>query len=121
MKSMSPYDCKEKANIEAWRLLPPVMQHTIRTVQNRIQEEIDKNNPGRFVPTSGFRAESVNRKYGGAPESLHRLGMARDFIPVDGFFVNTDAPLLAVSRFRVLRSPSDLSKPQKCWHVEVIV
>ena len=107
-----PYDCKEKDNIKAFKNLPPCCAHFIRTVQNRIQQEIDSKNPGRFRPTSGFRAESVNRKYGGVTESLHRLGMARDFVPVDGLF--DVAPVVDATRLKVIRSP-------KCWHIELIV
>lgn len=112
MKAHSPYDCKESANIAAFKRLPPLLQHTIRTVQNRIQQEVDKKNPGKFRPTSGFRSESVNRKYGGEMESLHRVGMARDFVPINGIF--TDSPVVDSNYFRVIRSP-------KCWHIEVMV
>ena len=112
MKAHSPYDCKESANIAAFKKLPPVMQHTIRTIQNRIQEEVDKKNPGKFRPTSGFRAESINRKYGGSLESLHRLGMARDFVSISGDV--TCPPVVDSNYFKVIRSP-------RCWHVEVIV
>lgn len=121
MRVTSPYDCKESANVSAWRRLPPCCQHFIRTIQARIQEEIDKKNSGLYVPTSGFRAESTNIKYFGALESLHRLGMARDFVPIAGFSAYSNAPFVDVERFRVLRSPADLNKPQKCWHVEVTV
>lgn len=112
MKSHSPYDCKESANVAAFKKLPPCCQHFIRTIQNRIQEEVDKKNYGKFRPSSGFRSESVNRKYGGEMESLHRVGMARDFVPIDGIF--TYSPIVDNNYFRVIRSP-------RCWHIEVIV
>lgn len=110
MKAHSPYDCKEKENVEVFRALPAFFQFFIRTVQNRIQEEVEKNNPNRFKPTSGFRAEIINRKYGGARESLHRLGCARDFVPLNGDF--SSPPLVDSTRFRVLRS-------SRCWHIEM--
>jgi len=112
MKATSPYDCKEADNREAWKRLPPCCQHFIRTIQNRIQAEVDKKNPSMFRATSGFRAETVNRRYNGATESLHRLGMARDFVPVNGVFA--DSPIVNGNYFRVIRSP-------RCWHIEVIV
>lgn len=112
MKATSPYDCNETNNRLAWRRLPPCCQHFIRTIQNRIQEEVDKKNPGKFKPTSGFRAESVNRKYDGALESLHRLGMARDFVDFSGSFANP--PCVDTNYFRVIRSA-------RCWHIEVII
>lgn len=114
MKASIPYDCSEKNNIKAFKSLPPSMQFHIRTLQNAIQSEIDKKNPGIFRPTSGFRSESVNRKYGGALESLHRLGCARDFVPVAGFSVNSNCPDVDLERFKVIRSP-------RCWHVEIVI
>lgn len=110
MKNHSPYDCSEASNVSAFKRLPHFAQFFIKTVQARIQEEVEKNNPGRFRPTSGFRAESTNRKFGGSLESLHRLGLARDFVPFDGVFASP--PLVDSARFRVLRSP-------RCWHVEM--
>lgn len=112
MKAHSPYDCKEPSNVAAFKRLPPTMRHTIRTIQNRIQEEVDKKNPGKFRPTSGFRSEVANRKCGGSIESLHRLGMARDFVALSGSFASP--PVVDTNYFRVIRSP-------RCWHVEVIV
>jgi hypothetical protein len=124
-----PYDCLESANIQAFKRLPPCCQHFIRTIQSRIEAEIQEKNPGKFRATSGFRAESVNRKYNGALESLHRLGMSRDFVPIAGFSVYSNPPVVDVERFRVLRSPALVTSPngkhavsvQKCWHVEVII
>lgn len=109
MKVHSPYDCKEPSNVQAFRLLPPSLQHYIRTVQHKIQAEIDEKNAGRFLPTSGFRSEAINRKYNGVLESLHRLGVARDFVPVNGLF--DDPPVVDSAWFLVRRSP-------RCWHVE---
>lgn len=109
MKVHSPYDCKESSNVQAFRLLPPSLQHYIRTVQHKIQAEIDEKNLGLFRPTSGFRSETTNRKYGGVIESLHRLGVARDFVPVNGLFDNP--PAVDPAWFLVRRSP-------RCWHVE---
>lgn len=114
MKANSPYDCKEQSNVAAWKMLPPCCQHFIRTIQARIQEEIETRNAGQFKPTSGFRSEATNRKYGGATESLHRLGMARDFIPINGFSTYPLPPVVDNSRFSVIRCPN-------CWHVEVII
>ena len=111
MKVHSPYDCKEVTNVQAFRLLPPSLQHYIRTVQHKIQAEIDEKNAGRFLPTSGFRSETPNRKYNGTIESLHRLGVARDFVPVNGLF--DDPPVVDSAWFLVRRSP-------RCWHVEYI-
>lgn len=120
MKGYMPYDCSEPDNIRAWKRLPPCFQNFIRTIQNCIEDEIQKKNPCKYRATSGFRAESVNRKYGGQLESGHRVGYPRDFVPVDGFSVNSHAPVVDVSRFRVLRSPADVKLPQKCWHIEFI-
>lgn len=112
MKAHMPYDCGESENVKAWKKLPPCCQHFIRTVQASIQEEVEKNNPSLYRPTSGFRAESINRKYHGSVESLHRLGMARDFVDSCGSLVNP--PVVNSERFRVIRS-------SKCWHVETII
>jgi len=109
MKVHSPYDCKESSNVQAFRLLPPSLQHYIRTVQHKIQAEVDQKNPGLFLPTSGFRSETTNRKYGGVIESLHRLGVARDFVPANGLFHS--APVVDSAWFLVRRSP-------RCWHIE---
>lgn len=113
MKWHFPYDCSEKDNIKAFQRLPPVMQHTIRTIQARIQEEVETKNPCGFIPTSGFRAESTNRKYGGAMESLHRLGCARDFVNASGFNPSIK-PVVDDTRFKVIKSA-------RCWHIEVII
>ena len=78
-------------------------------MQHKIQAEIDEKNSGLFRPTSGFRSETTNRKYGGTIESLHRVGVARDFVPVNGLFDNP--PAVDPAWFLVRRSP-------RCWHVE---
>lgn len=119
MKDSMPYDCSESSNVEAFRKLPPSTQMYIRTVQNSIQEEISRKNPGLFKSTSGFRSQATNQKYGGVLESLHRLGVARDFVPVSGIF--TSIPLVDENRFTLLRSPCDVKLPQKCWHVQIKV
>jgi len=117
MKTTMPYDCIGSdgvSNAKAFKRLCPTMQFTIRTIQNAIQTEIDSKNPGMFRPSSGFRSEQINRLHGGSLESLHRLGCARDFVPVEPLTFNTGAPSVDSARFRVIRSPL-------CWHVEVIV
>lgn len=108
MKATSPYDCKEPHNVQTFSKLPPSLQNYIRQVQHKIQQEVDSRNPGQFRCTSGFRSETVNRKYSGSIESLHRLGVARDFVPVGGVF--SDPPAVDPDWFSVSRSP-------RCWHV----
>ena len=38
-----------------------------------------------IIVTSGYRCEELNRKVGGAPYSYHRLGMAADIRPKNGY------------------------------------
>lgn len=117
MKANMPYDCvgvDGVSNAKAFKKLPPTMQFTIRTIQNSIQTEVDSKNPGKFQPTSGFRSEDTNIRNDGQLESLHRLGCARDYVPVKPFTFNDGAPVVDSSRFRVFRSPL-------CWHVVVII
>lgn len=92
--------------------LGPVLQQAISTYQEKIQAEVDNKNPGRFVPTSGFRCASENQRVGGVPDSMHIWGLARDFAPVDGDFER--GPVVCSRLFRVLKS-------HNCWHVEIKV
>ena len=57
MKVHSPYDCKEPSNVQAFRLLPPSLQHYIRTVQHKIQAEIDEKMPVYSVPRASAQKQ----------------------------------------------------------------
>ena len=70
----------------AWDRLPASIKVAVEVYQQMLQREIDKRNPGRFRPTSGFRSDSGNRSCGGVVDSLHLWGAARDFVPVDSSF-----------------------------------
>ena len=99
-----------------WDRLPASVKIAIEVYQNMLQREVDKRNSGKFVPTSGFRSDAGNRRFGGVVDSLHLWGAARDFFPVDSD--NRLPPAVCSTLFRVRRSPAD--GPFLCWHVEVI-
>lgn len=109
MKKHMSYDCTEAPNVKAFSALPGCAKAFINNVQARIQEEVEKKNPGKFLPTSGFRSTATNSKYAGQPQSLHLVGCARDFVPIDGIFSNP--PIADEHMFIVRRSP-------RAWHVE---
>lgn len=114
---MNPEDIFDSSggHKSAWDRLPASIKVAIEVYQQMLQREVDKRNPGRFRPTSGFRSDTGNRRCGGVVDSLHLWGSARDFVPVDPSF--RAPPSVCASLFIVRRSPVD--GPFKCWHVEV--
>jgi hypothetical protein len=104
---LKPYDCKEKANIVAFRALPSALQLLIKQTQSKIQQAVQINNPGRkIVATSGFRSFAVNSKVGGVANSLHLWGFARDF----RLFADEQEPFIVPDSMICLKS-------KNCWHV----
>lgn len=109
MKLEDVYD-PQGGHEKCFARLSPVIQMAITQFQIAIQSEVDKKNPGKFRPTSGFRSPQQNAAVGGVVDSLHIWGMARDFVPFDGDF--SVPPSVCSRRFLVRRSA-------RCWHVEV--
>jgi len=110
MKADDIYDPEVARHQEVFTRFGPTLALVISGYQEIIQVEVDRKNPGKFRPTSGFRAASHNSLVGGVPDSLHIWGMARDFVPVDGDFAHP--PIVCERKFRLLRSA-------RCWHVEL--
>lgn len=115
MKDTDIFD-SEGGHESAWSRVPASVKIAIEVYQSCLQREIDKRNPGKFRPSSGWRSDSGNRCAGGVADSRHLWGGARDFVPVDPGY--RKPPVVCSSMFRVLRSPVQGSF--KCWHVEVI-
>lgn len=107
MKSEDVYDEPQKAE---WAEMPAEDQFSVIAIQRVIQAAVEILNPGKFVPTSGWRGVAGNKACGGAARSRHLLGLARDFVSVDG--VLGDPPIVPYC-MRVVRSP-------RCWHVEMM-
>lgn len=116
----------EGGHDNAWARVPASVKIAIEVYQQCIQREVDKRNPGKYRPTSGWRSDSGNRnisrsdsgsrRASGVVDSRHLWGGARDFVPVDTNY--RLPPVVCPSMFRVLRSPA--TGPFRCWHVEVI-
>lgn len=106
----------EGGHEKAWKRVSPSVQIAIQGQQMLIQREISDRNGDRYIPTSGWRSDSGNRRAGGVADSRHLWGAARDFISSDPDY--RLPPLVDPRRFLVLRSPA--IGPFRCWHVEVI-
>lgn len=112
MERIDVFDPKGKGCSDAaWEKLPSAFRLFVQGVQMRIQNEVEKENPGEFRPTSGFRSIPGNFLVGGKPNSRHLCGCARDFVRMAGGL--GDHPPRVGDGFRVIRSDG-------CWHVEVI-
>ena len=112
-----PFDRKSVDNEVSWRKLPKWLQSSMQATIGKIVKWVDKNNPGRFRFTSGFRSDLVNRSCGGVIGSKHLYGLAIDFVPVDGDFgvpPSTSIAPCCGQRYRIIRSP-------QCWHCELVV
>ena len=57
MERIDVFDPKGKGCSDAaWEKLPSAFRLFVQGVQMRIQNEVEKENPGEFRPTSGFRS-----------------------------------------------------------------
>lgn len=107
MKRFSPYDCSEKSNKKAFERLPGFFQLLVKQSQQKIQEAVEKYNPGRKIkPTSGFRSHESNNKAGGVVDSLHLFGLARDF----RYYPDEPQPFKLPDSMICIKS-------NNCWHV----
>lgn len=108
MKASSAYDCSEKLNQIGFKRLPAFFQLLVKQSQQKIQEAVEKYNPGRKIrPTSGFRSVENNIKVGGVADSLHIFGLARDF----RFYSDESEPFKVPDSMICIKSTN-------CWHVQ---
>jgi len=97
MKKEDWYDVD--AGIHDPSLLTPSVKGAIQALQAELQEEVEKKNPGRFRPSSGWRSATGNAAVGGVADSRHIWGGARDFVPVDG---RMSPPIVCALRYAVI-------------------
>lgn len=103
-------------NEAAYKKLPKVLQYFISSQQNLLISRIIAQVKRRYgdagveslIKTSGFRAHSVNARYGGVIDSLHLFGCAADFSKF-GLFKVVHPPIC--DQLQVIDSGD-------CWHIQ---
>lgn len=107
MKQSEWYD--SGSGLHAASLLPAGVAAEVQALQAQIQEEVESKNPGKFLPSSGWRSDSGNRAVGGVVDSDHIWGRARDFVPGPEL---SCPPVVCSAKYQVIPS-------RGCWHVRL--
>jgi len=113
------YDTTGQDGIEnkaAFEKMPKVLQYFISSQQkllcNRVLAAVKRKfgeaGLASVNKSSGFRAQSVNSRHNGVPDSLHLWGCAADFLKL-GIFKKMPIPVC--DQLQVIDSGS-------CWHVQ---
>ncbi|EKD83300.1 MAG: hypothetical protein ACD_39C00758G0002 [uncultured bacterium] len=110
MQAESIFDCNGqdgKDNKALYKSLPYPLRLVIKQTQQKIQQAVEINNPGRKIqPTSGLRAPATNARNGGKSNSLHLFGFARDF----RYYDDEPQPFIVPDYLECIKS-------NNCWHV----